>query len=773
MQLIQLITCLMGQKLLLDANPSQPSSSNMVLLGTVLATLSDVMQRADNGMFIGFSVICEAVRAVSNLLPAYDFSSCLDDDNNNNNSEHHGVSTAIFELATQAIDKFLTSKSPNVRYSGVEALCALTQHNSKFALPHQTQVMLLLENKDEEESLLRVTIDLLLTMASAQNVDTIVHQVLHFIKRKSVHNNAHTTSLTPLLKMRATRGLIGLAGRYSSTPAAFIRLMHRIIFTAPEYIYREDVQLVLQVISHSFSESLFFPPEGADNNNNNTTDLFRIHLVELYYTLLGGDVRVFFNNNSNQDINPLLRHFLFYKGVLHHASSDCMSRSNTSLDNANSSTLMYENSLTSTTSVREGTPLTVGNSRLFTEKVVSQIKNFNLKNKIKIIPESVYKVGAWTIGEYGHLVQAYYHRHTSNNNNNNVGLGNAVFISLLLDSFEHCEEIETKSYILSALMKLTTNALHDNNNNNQNNNSELEDVLEHLTDQLTKYSKSHSVAVQQQCCEFLILLRQFPKVMKKMYHPNNNNNNNNNEEVDARLPFLDSIVQLAREKGAKEYNSNKQRSQPRRSVSSAATDGLKTKAYQPPSVGNAMTLHNNHNNNPMGVRNFFNQEFSIHNNNNNSALFSADAPNPTNLSNMFPDETITISSEVKRWGLNTNHHNSNNNTNNIVMSNSLTNSAIATHNNRNASNEQNAMSDFQQNNNDTVNVITTNGNNKPEEKTVKNKKLMNDIFGGAKPKESQPTVKKVVSLDKVQINNNNNNTKNPQNRVVRFSFYIQ
>lgn len=143
--------------------------------------LGDCMKRADVGINAGYAVVYECVRTITVIYP----------------------NPTLLDAAAEAISRFITSKSQNLKYFGVTGLAAIVESHPQYATAHQLAVIECLE--DEDETLQRRTLDLLYKMTNPVNVLFITEKLLQFCKR--------TTE--PFLKEELTVKVCRLAERYA------------------------------------------------------------------------------------------------------------------------------------------------------------------------------------------------------------------------------------------------------------------------------------------------------------------------------------------------------------------------------------------------------------------------------------------------------------------------------------------------------------------------------------------------------------------------------
>ncbi len=120
--------------------------------------LSECMKKADVGINAGYAVVYECVRTITNIYP----------------------NTILLDAAAEAISRFISSQSQNLKYFGVTGLASIVESHPQYAASHQLAVIECLEDRDE--TLQRRTLDLLYKMTNPMNVQFITEKLLHFLR---------------------------------------------------------------------------------------------------------------------------------------------------------------------------------------------------------------------------------------------------------------------------------------------------------------------------------------------------------------------------------------------------------------------------------------------------------------------------------------------------------------------------------------------------------------------------------------------------------------
>jgi AP-4 complex subunit epsilon-1 len=127
----------------------------------------DIMRKADTGVNVGYAIVFEAVQTVTTIYP----------------------SPALLDAAATSISRFIRSESHNLKYMGIKGLAAIVHDHPKYAADHQMAVVDCLE--DPDETLKRKTLDLLVRMTNAVNVEFIVAKLLAHLASAATAGDDH------------------------------------------------------------------------------------------------------------------------------------------------------------------------------------------------------------------------------------------------------------------------------------------------------------------------------------------------------------------------------------------------------------------------------------------------------------------------------------------------------------------------------------------------------------------------------------------------------
>jgi len=207
--------------------------------------LAECMKRADVGINAGYAIVYECVRTITVIYP----------------------NPTLLDAAAEAISRFITSKSQNLKYLGVTSLAAIVESHPKYATEHQMSVIECLEDRDE--TLQRRTLDLLYKMTNPMNVQFITEKLLQFCSR--------TTE--PFLKEDLTLKVCNLAERYAPNNLWYIETITELFEVNGDMIKQEVAQNLMTLIAEGAGEDGEDVGEEADI-------VLRQHSVTLYANLL-------------------------------------------------------------------------------------------------------------------------------------------------------------------------------------------------------------------------------------------------------------------------------------------------------------------------------------------------------------------------------------------------------------------------------------------------------------------------------------------------------
>ena len=157
----------------------------------------------------------------------------------------------LLRQASKAISKFLSthSNNSNLTYMGIKALRHLALKDPALIEDHQVFVVRCLESNDD--SMKRITLELLYKNTNSNNIDIIVNKLVQTLV--SSNDKGFRQSLTDKV--------FDLAVRFSRSDVWFLRVVRVLILHAPEYITSAMVNSILPVFTESWTDEPEFAKE--------------------------------------------------------------------------------------------------------------------------------------------------------------------------------------------------------------------------------------------------------------------------------------------------------------------------------------------------------------------------------------------------------------------------------------------------------------------------------------------------------------------------------
>jgi AP-4 complex subunit epsilon-1 len=214
------------------------------------AVITQVIQKADTGSNIGNAIIYESVQAVTSIYP------------NNNLMETAAAGVSRFISISKLFKTFKANKSQNLLFLGIQCLKSIVRINAKYAAQHQQAVINCLEHKDE--SIKRVTLDLLYAMTNPDNCEVIVKKLLKVAQKSVIDSH---------LKEELIKRISFLAENYAPNAQWYVETMNKLFDIGPEFIPMGYVQNMLNIVA-----------EGSSDGDED--EAIRIYCVESYVHML-------------------------------------------------------------------------------------------------------------------------------------------------------------------------------------------------------------------------------------------------------------------------------------------------------------------------------------------------------------------------------------------------------------------------------------------------------------------------------------------------------
>jgi AP-4 complex subunit epsilon-1 len=177
----------------------------------------EVLRRADVGINIGYAIIYEAVRTITQIYPE----------------------PRLLEEAAKCVSRFVTAEKHDLKYLGINALANIVLVDSKYALEHQLVVIDCLE--DPDEALRRKTLDLLYKMTNPTNVVIIVDKLVSSLK----------SSIDVFLRKELVMRITQLAERFAPNTRWYIDIMNVVFEEAGDLVEKNVANNLMKLILES------------------------------------------------------------------------------------------------------------------------------------------------------------------------------------------------------------------------------------------------------------------------------------------------------------------------------------------------------------------------------------------------------------------------------------------------------------------------------------------------------------------------------------------
>eukprot|EP00762_Andalucia_godoyi_P004031 ANDGO_05635.mRNA.1 AP-4 complex subunit epsilon len=204
--------------------------------------LAEVLQRADSGTTIGYAVVFECVRTVTSIYP----------DKN------------LVAQCAGGVSRMLQSPSNNLKYAGITALTHIVRIDPNAAVHYQMQVIDCLEDKDE--TLQRKTLDLLIRITNASNIEAIMVRLQKFLKKTS----------DVFLRRDLVQKMCALAEDFAPTLRWYVETMNEILTTGGRLVPEKYAMSLIRIIA-----------EGSEDDEE--SEELRKYAVETYYHMIDAE----------------------------------------------------------------------------------------------------------------------------------------------------------------------------------------------------------------------------------------------------------------------------------------------------------------------------------------------------------------------------------------------------------------------------------------------------------------------------------------------------
>lgn len=192
--------------------------------GDLYPLMEKTLMRADSvNTDMSFAVVYECILTICSLYP----------------------NKVLLKQASKAVSKFLSthSNNSNLTYMGVKALRHLALKDPELIVDHQIFVIRCIESNDD--SLKRITLELLYKNTNSNNINVIVNKLVQSL----------TTNHDLSFKQSLTEKVFDLAVRFSTSDEWFLKVVRVLILHASDCFTTQMLNTVLPIFQESYTEN--------------------------------------------------------------------------------------------------------------------------------------------------------------------------------------------------------------------------------------------------------------------------------------------------------------------------------------------------------------------------------------------------------------------------------------------------------------------------------------------------------------------------------------
>ena len=166
---------------------------------------------------IGYATVYQCVKTICNIYPNDD----------------------LTKIAGESISRFIKSDSPNLRCTGIIALCLIIQINPKYVMNFQNIIVDCMEVNDE--TLKKYTFNLLYKMTSVDNVEIIVEKMIKYLANlKKIEKSEYN--------IEVLKKILELIERFSPSKQWFIKIINELFINFGEMIDNEIISKLVEIL---------------------------------------------------------------------------------------------------------------------------------------------------------------------------------------------------------------------------------------------------------------------------------------------------------------------------------------------------------------------------------------------------------------------------------------------------------------------------------------------------------------------------------------------
>jgi len=204
--------------------------------------ISETLRRADTGFAAGHAIVYQCLTAITKIYP----------------------NGTLLDTAAESISNFIQHKDNNLKFLGLKALNDIVHINPKYALKHQVAVIECLD--DPDETIQRMTLEILYTMTNHANVNVVSEKLLEHLHHQS---DKH-------LREDLVSKITSLAENFSPDNEWFIETMNKVFLWGGPLVNSSVAYNLLVLIAEGSTSG---EDEQADND-------LRIFAVESYLEIV-------------------------------------------------------------------------------------------------------------------------------------------------------------------------------------------------------------------------------------------------------------------------------------------------------------------------------------------------------------------------------------------------------------------------------------------------------------------------------------------------------
>ena len=183
----------------------------------IYEVLNMCLKNAENARNnIGYATVYQCVKTICNIYPNDD----------------------LTRIAGESISRFIKSDSPNLRCTGIIALCLIMQIDPKYVMNFQNIIVDCMEVNDE--TLKKYTFNLLYKMTSVSNAEIIVEKMIKYLANlKKIEKSKYN--------IEVLKKILELIERFSPSKEWFVKITNELFINFGEMIDNEIISKLIEI----------------------------------------------------------------------------------------------------------------------------------------------------------------------------------------------------------------------------------------------------------------------------------------------------------------------------------------------------------------------------------------------------------------------------------------------------------------------------------------------------------------------------------------------